>query len=171
MPELNLGVLRVLEDFTIFASSRIDFPATNAILTFADSRAEPWAADAVLMIYGWDGAVDGNGKHQLRVGSDGFGLTRSQLATLRFEGPGSFPPGTYYAAQLPSGEIVPTERAMMDVVREEDGVVFNWPPGWTLHSATQVEGPYEPVLGAESPHSTALTGSRRFFRLQRNSDL
>jgi len=45
-------------------------------------------------------------------------------------------------------------------------VVLTWPGPGTLEEAANVTGPWTAVAGAKSPHSTALAGAQKFYRVR-----
>jgi hypothetical protein len=47
-----------------------------------------------------------------------------------------------------------------------NGLILNWPSGWTLQSASSVLGPWSDVPGATSPYTVIAASAQKFFRLR-----
>jgi autotransporter-associated beta strand protein len=92
---------------TLSNNSIIDLGNGASILHFAASNAVSWTASKILTIEDWSGSVAGNGTDQLLFGTTSSGLTASQISEVRFLNPLGFAPGTYDAAILSTGELVP----------------------------------------------------------------
>jgi len=90
---------------TLQSSSIINMGSGSSIVAFANSSAQTWTG--TLSIYNWSGTpLTGGGTDQLYFGSDGTGLTSSQLAEINIYSDS----GTSFlgaAIILADGEIVP----------------------------------------------------------------
>jgi len=93
------GVLIVTGDATISLNG-------TSVLQFADSSAAAWTG--LLSITDWSGSETGGGLERLIFGSSSTGLTSDQLSRISFLNPDGFAAGTYGAAILANGEVVPT---------------------------------------------------------------
>ncbi len=51
------------------------------------------------------------------------------------------------------------------IARQNSKLVLSWDTGQTLQSATNLAGPWQTIINAESPYEWTMTESRRFFRL------
>jgi len=140
----------------------INFTGGPAQLHFASSSAVAWIPDALLVISNWNNS----GNVRILFGNDASGLTASQLAQIQFVNPGGLSPGVYPAQLLSTGELVPAGRPTLEVARTGSGLVLTWASNYRLLSATNVAGPYTPVLGASSPWTNFFTQPMEFFRLQ-----
>jgi len=87
------------------SSSAIQFYGSDK-LTFADSSTQSWTGS--LTISNWNGSIGGGGADQIIFGDGKPGLTLRQLEGISFVNPAGFPPGTWLATILPTGEVVPT---------------------------------------------------------------
>ncbi len=94
----QLGTLTVAGDATIDLSG-------TSFLRFADSSATVWSG--LLGISNWSGEEGGGGTERLTFGSSASGLTTDQLSRIFFTNPDGFDPGTYAAAILSTGEVIP----------------------------------------------------------------
>lgn len=56
---------------------------------------------------------------------------------------------------------------ILNIRREADSLVIEWTGGGTLQSSDDLAGPWEDVGNAESPFRTPMSGSHRFFRIER----
>lgn len=110
---VTLGVGGILEtnDFSdllgalaIAGDSTINLTGTS-VLQFADSSGSAWSG--LLSISGWSGLEEGSGAERLIFGSSASGLTPDQLSRISFLNPEGFDPGSYGAAILGNGEVVP----------------------------------------------------------------
>lgn len=105
------GFSEILGTLTLTANSTIDLNngsgGGNSILRFADSSATTWTVGTTVQITGWSGSLFGGGIDQVYFGTSASGLTPSQLSQIFFVNPVGLPPGTYAAAILATGEIVP----------------------------------------------------------------
>jgi autotransporter-associated beta strand protein len=97
----QLGTLKVT------ANSVIDLGAGASVLKFDDSSGIAWTAATTLTITNWAGAVYGGGADQLVFGADSSGLMASQVSQVWFANPAGLAVGTYLAAMLSTGEVVP----------------------------------------------------------------
>jgi hypothetical protein len=165
---LNLGnSTQQLGRLIAAGNSTITFPSNNSVLRFLDSHTSTWTNGATLTLTNWNGSTNGGGASQLYVGSNNSGLTPAQLLRFRFSNPAGFAPGTWYASQLNTGEIVPNIRPYLATIQQGSNLVFSWPGAFTLQSATNVQGPYLNVIGATSPYTNTLKSQpRQFFRLK-----
>jgi fibronectin-binding autotransporter adhesin len=110
---LTLGAGGILEtdDFSdllgplgITGDSTINLTGTS-VLQFGDSSGSVWSG--LLSISGWSGLEEGSGAERLIFGSSASSLTPDQLSLISFLDPEGFSPGTYGAAILANGEVVP----------------------------------------------------------------
>lgn len=154
-----------LGHFILASNATINLAGNASRLSFAYSSGETWAGGATLVITNWNGNLSGGGAEQLRFGTDSMGLTAAQLNQIQF----IIGTNVYSAKILSTGEVVPNNVPPQALAFSSQGnnLVLNWPPGWTLQSATNVPGPYVDVSGATAPYTndTALA-QRRFFRLR-----
>ncbi len=97
----TLGVL------TLSASSTIDLGAGASVLHFAASASASWTASTTLEIDNWSGSDTGGGTDEVIFGSLATHLTSGQVAQIQFLNPAGHAPGTYAAAILITGEVVP----------------------------------------------------------------
>jgi hypothetical protein len=152
-----------LEQFTFTSSnSAIWFPTGPCALHFANSSSLAWSNSASLVIEGWNGSLQGGGRHQLIFGSDATGLTLQQVGQLQFHNPMGIS-GFYPAAILASGEIVPTQFLAEQNVR--GNLMLSWAGNMILQSSTNISGPYYDIIGASRPFTVPLTQPQMFFRL------
>lgn len=165
---LNLGnSTQQLGRLIAAGNSTITFPSNNSALHFLDSHTATWTNGATLTLTNWNGSTNGGGASQLFVGSNTSGLTPAQLLRFRFSNPAGFAPGTWYASQLTTGEIVPTIRPYLSTTQQGANLVLSWTGAFTLQSATNAQGPYLNVPGATSPYTNTLKSQpRQFFRLK-----
>jgi autotransporter-associated beta strand protein len=89
------------------ANSVIDLGAGVSVLTFAASSGVAWTAGTTLTISNWNGSIYGGGTERVLFGSSSSGLSAAQVGQLRFVNPPGFPAGSYVAAILSAGEVVP----------------------------------------------------------------
>jgi hypothetical protein len=144
--------------------SILDFGLNAATLHFRDSHDVAW--DSPLVVSNWSGSLGGGGTDRFYVGTSSQGLTGDQVARISFVNPAGLPAGTYPAAILATGEIVPSTRPTMGVTRSSSGMVISWSGNSQLLSSTNVTGPYDPVSGATSPYTNSFTEPQRFFILR-----
>lgn len=112
-------------------NSTIVLEANNHSLKFADSHLLSWTSLKYIKVYGWQGASwtvptsGSNGK--IFVGTTAAGLTAAQLAEIKFFNTSDA--RFYNAAQLASGEIVPSGLMSLSFVSVQTG---NWdePTTW-----------------------------------------
>ena len=97
----QLGTLKVT------ANSVIDLGAGSSVLRFAASSSTAWTAGTTLTVTNWNGSITGGGPEQVLFGSNNSGLSAAQVSQVRFANPPGFPAGSYAAAILSSGEVVP----------------------------------------------------------------
>ena len=83
----------------------------TAMVRFANSSSQSWTAGKHLTILDWNGSLTGGGAEALFIGTSATGLTAAQLTQVVFLNPAGFAQGTYSAAMLATGEIVPTVSA------------------------------------------------------------
>jgi hypothetical protein len=160
----RLGTLRLdasSVDSTIF------FRSPGSTLRFAPSSTQFWHPAARLLIVHWGAST--YGWPRIFFGTNASGLTAQQLAQIRFRDPYE-PSGDHAAHMRATGEIVPVpNNATVTSRRDGPRSVLQWPSdyGFVLETATNLSGPFAPVLGATPPHTNQLAGPRRFFRLRR----
>ena len=153
--------------FILASNAVIHLAGTNTSLSFADSSAEDWNPNAILLVTNWNGNLSGSGPTQLKFGTNQFGLTSAQLSGIRFRMDN--PPGLYSAKILNTGEVVP-DVPILRAVRVAEGkqkLILDWVPGWILQTATNIAGPYQDVPEAIPPFTNNMTAEpERFFRLR-----
>jgi hypothetical protein len=101
------GFSETLGTLTLTADSTINLGNGASIINFAASNAVGWTGGTLLTITNWTGNAAGGGTDRIFFGSAGTSLTASQIAQIRFLNPNGFPTGTYGAALLSTGELVP----------------------------------------------------------------
>jgi hypothetical protein len=155
--------------FTLPTSTSIYLSGSAARLSFAKSSSESWASGATLEIFNWNGNVSGGGAEQVKFGTDQSGLTAAQLKQVNFR----IGSDLYSAKILNTGEVVPDQVVAPPINYSQQGsqLILNWPPGYTLQTATQPNGPYSDVqsgiINATPPYTNNMTGDpQRFFRLR-----
>lgn len=82
----------------------LDLGSGASVLTFANSSAVAW--NGLLNIWNWSGIRAGGGTDQLNFSAP-TGLNETQLGQISFVDPAGMAPGTYGAALLGTGELVP----------------------------------------------------------------
>src|ERR1022692_1731171 len=97
------GFSEQLGTLKLTANSVIDLGAGASVLKFAAST----GVSSVLTITNWTGSVKGGGADQLSFGTNSAGLTAGQVSQVKFANPAGFPVGTWSAAILSTGEVVP----------------------------------------------------------------
>ena len=167
------GLLTISNDierlgrFILASNAVINLVGTNTSLSFADSSAEDWNSNALLLVTNWNGSLSGSGPTQLKFGTNQFGLTSAQLSGIRFRM--DDPPGLYSAKILNTGEVVPDVPILwaVRVSEEKQKLILDWVPGWILQTATNIAGPFEDVPDAIPPFTNYMTAEpERFFRLR-----
>jgi fibronectin-binding autotransporter adhesin len=85
------GISETIGAMTLTANSVIDLYALSGVSTlkFGDSSSKVWTAGATLQIWNWDGTNQygtsyGSGNRRIYFGSNGNGLTASQLSQISF---------------------------------------------------------------------------------------
>jgi hypothetical protein len=150
--------------FIVVASNVIDLAGSASRLSFANSSGQSWTG--TLTVANWNGNVSGGGAEQLKFGTSQSGLTPSQLSRIEFVNPAGLPAGTYSAAILATGEVVPSQRPAVSMARSSGGMVISWSGNYQLWSSTNLAGPYTMINGATSPYTNSFSGPRRFFYLR-----
>ena len=135
------------------------------VLRFQDSRDVPWSGLA-LTILNWSPSTNGFGPDHIFVGTNSQGLTASQLSQVSFVNPVGWPPGSYPARILPTGEIVPVVPPLLGSTKGPNCLILSWDGPYELVTATNLTGPYSLVPGASSPLTNTFTDPRRYFRLR-----
>ncbi len=156
-------LLALPQDSSSGSNSTLSLSAGSCMFRFAASASITWSNQETLTIENWNGSVAGGGLSQVTFGNNASALTSQQLNQIRFHDPGGSS-GMYPATILSSGEIVPDR--FLGSRRQSGNLVLEWPPGWTLQSATNVPGPYQDVSSATSPYTNSFGGGRLFFRLR-----
>jgi hypothetical protein len=134
------------------------------VVRFTDSRDVPWSG-LPLLIYGWRPPSDGFAGDHIYVGTDAESLTASQLNQLTFIYPGG--QGSSPARLLANGELVPTLYVPNVGWSGTSGeFILFWDSNWELVTATNLLGPYIPLVGASSPFTNTFTDPQRYFRLR-----
>ncbi len=144
------------------SNASFSLPSVNCIVRFANSSSVAWSNQATFLIQNWHGSISGGGATQIYFGSDSSGLTRQQLAQIRFDISGRLSSATILA----SGEVVPVAQPTLEFSSSNGALNLKWGSGWILQSATNVAGPYQDVSGVSSPYAVSFTGPQRFFRLR-----
>ena len=105
------GFSEQLGTLKLTANSAIDLGASASVLKFAASSGVAWTGGTILTVTNWSGSIIGGGAEQVVFGSSSSGLSASQVSQVRFANPPGFPAGSYAAAMLASGEVVPLTSA------------------------------------------------------------
>jgi autotransporter-associated beta strand protein len=106
---LNSGTLKTngfgdtVGTLTLSGPSTFDLGSGASIFTFGDSSFQLWSG--TLSILNWSGSASGGGTDQLFFGTNEFGLTFDQVASVTFVDPAGFT-GTFAAQMLSTGELV-----------------------------------------------------------------
>ncbi len=100
------GFSEQLGTLKLTANSVIDLGAGASVLQFAASSGVTWTS-GTLLVTNWNGSVTGGGADQVVFGSSSSALSTTQVGQIRFANPPGFPAGTYAAAILGTGEIIP----------------------------------------------------------------
>jgi hypothetical protein len=145
------------------SDSLLDFGTNATTLRFQDSHDTTW--DSSLVVANWSGSANGGGTDRLYVGSSSQGLTAAQLSQITFVNPGGWSAGNYPARILSTGEIVPAVPPPLAFTQSANALVLSWTGDNQLLSATNVNGPYDPIPGATNPFTNPFAGPQRFFRL------
>jgi hypothetical protein len=101
------GYSEQLGTLKLAANSQIDLGAGASVLRFAASSGVTWTNGTTLTVTNWNGSYGGGGTDQLVFGSASSAVTSGQVSQIRFANPPGFPAGTYAAAILGTGEVVP----------------------------------------------------------------
>lgn len=101
------GFSETLGTLNLAGTSSIDLGDGSSVLQFGASNGVTWTSARVLNILDWSGLMTGGGTDRVLFGSTSGGLTATQLGMIRFINPDGFGPGTYPAAILSTGEVVP----------------------------------------------------------------
>jgi autotransporter-associated beta strand protein len=131
------GFSEQLGTLGLTANSVIDLGGGASVLKFAASTGVSWSATA-LTITNWTGSVKGGGADQLVFGANSSALTAGQVSLVKFANPAGFSSGTYSAAILSTGEVVP----------------FTASPGITSQPADQIA-----LVGNTVSFTVAATGT------------
>ena len=86
----------------------------TAVARFANSSAQSWTTGKRFLILDWNGSLTGDGSEAVFFGTSANGLTPTQLAQVSFINPAGFDLGTYPAALLATGEVVPATPTAFD---------------------------------------------------------
>jgi hypothetical protein len=164
----QLGRLQLQRGFQA-GESTIDLGTSSTILRFLDNRFTTWSSNVVLAILNWSGSPSGGGTDQLIFGTNSMGLRPDQLAKTQFVNPDGLPPGRYLARILASGEVVPGDSASVAFMRSTRGMVLTWSDKFELLTATNIAGPFMPLMDATSPYTNSFSGPQRFFYLRSRS--
>lgn len=148
-------------------NSSLTLPSSTTTLRFANGGLAAWASDARLIIQNWRGTPSGGGMHRVIFGTSASGLGPQLLAQIRFRDPAGFPAGDHGARILSTGEIVPVPRPPVSYSRNGSQLVFQWPTGWTLQTATNISGPFTDVNAASNRYTNSTASDpQRYFRLR-----
>jgi len=137
---------------------------SGTVLRFRDSRDAVWSAPG-LRLLGWQPWGGGGSSHHVFFGTNSQGLTQAQLSKLTFVNPSGWPPGSYPAQILATGEVVPAVPPPLIIAGSSNALVLSWAGDYELLSATNVSGPYSPMAGAFSPMTNLFTAPQKYFRL------
>ncbi len=143
------------------ANGTISLGSQPLVLRFANSSDLNWDANSTLIIDGWNSSLHAN-EHHIYFGSSAAGLTAQQLSQIQFRNPLGHA-GTFFAAILSTGEIVPV--GFLASQRTANTLVLEWAGGGALQSSTNVNGPYV-NLPVSSPYTNLFTEPTRFFRVR-----
>ena len=160
----HLGVLRLEAASKESSIATFGKPFT---LRFHSSAGATWSPNARLIIRFWSGSTNGGGDHQIIFGNNSAGLTPQQVRQIRFRDPAGFPSGDYPARILATGEIVPEQPPSLAVVRNGGSRMLQWPPGYTLQTATNIPGPFTDITASGSYSINPAADRQRYFRLRR----
>jgi hypothetical protein len=142
----------------------LDFGTNATTLRFRDSHDVTW--DAPLIVANWSGSPNGGGTDRFYVGTSSQGLTRDQLAMIRFANPAGLPAGDYPAVILATGEVVAGPPAVLSLTRSSSGMVISWNGDYQLLTSTNVLGPFTVIDDATSPYTNSVNEPQRFFILR-----
>jgi len=133
----TLGTLDLQSDATIALGE------PGARLVFADSSGKTWKPGSALIIRG-----AGKDRGTIHVGTTANGLTAGQLAQIGFRDPAGRTPGTYTAALISQGALVPTEKLVQPVDLPIDMTPEAWEARRALYDVPGIErlgGPDTPL--------------------------
>jgi hypothetical protein len=137
----------------------------GTVIRFRDSRDVPWSGTG-LSIRNWRPSTNGFPSDHLFIGTNSQGITAAQLRQLAFVNPLGWPPGSYPALILSTGEIVPGVLPPIAFTKTSNMLILSWSGAYELLTASNLAGPYLPVPGASSPSTNLTTDPERFFRLR-----
>jgi hypothetical protein len=137
---------------------------SGTVLQFRDSRDADWSAPA-LQILGWQPWSNNGSSHHIFFGTNSPGLSAAQLSKMVFMDPYGWPPGTYPAQILSTGEVVPVPLPILSMTRSSNALILSWPGNYQLLTATNVMGPYFPIPAATSPFTNPFTACEQYFRV------
>jgi hypothetical protein len=172
-PTQQLGKLQVRTRAALYAGNQLrwgySLPGPPTTIRFQDSHDLEWTGS--LSIYLWSPYTnDASGPDHIFVGTNGQGLRTAQLMQVRFINPAGWPPGSYPARMLPTGELVPAVLPPLALANIGERLVISWPGGYQLLTATNVSGPYSPIPEAQSPFTNTFEDPQRFFQLRGSTD-
>ena len=158
--------LGILELGAAPTNSSLTLSNAATTLRFTSSGLRGWASDARLIVHNWRGSTNGGGLHRIIFGMGPSGLNAQQLAKIRFRDPLGLPPGDYAARILSTGEIVPILRPPVSYTRNGNQLIWQWPAGWTLQTATNISGPFSDVNASTSYTTSTRSDAQRYYRLR-----
>lgn len=161
--DCNLGRLHVEA-----AECQISMHGGPATVRFLPSSEVRWGESSLLFIDSWTGSANGGGEHRIFCGTNEAGLNQRQLDRIFFRNPAGFTNGLYLARILPTGEIVPGSLPKLRFNQAGNHWVFSWPDGFTLLTATNINGPWDEMLDMAGPFTNNLPSlPQRYFRVWR----
>jgi Immunoglobulin domain/Peptidase_C39 like family/WD40-like Beta Propeller Repeat len=116
----SAGFSETLGTLKVTANSVIDLGAASSVLTFAASSGVSWTTSTTLSISNWNGSITGGGAERVLFGSNSAGLSSAQVGQIRFVNPPGFPAGSYAAAILGTGEVVPYTAVPIITLQPQD---------------------------------------------------
>lgn len=138
-------------------------PSEFAAIHFADSHAQPWGGPLQIWFL-----APSPGAH-IFFGNNANALTADQLAQVQFMSSTLTGVTNYPAMLLPTGELVPAVLPSISCTNTGQQLILTWPGGYQLTTATNIDGPYEPVPGATSGYTNTMSELQRYYRLQWSS--
>lgn len=150
------GFSEQLGTLKLTASSVIDLGAGASVLQFAASSGQAWTGGTLLTISNWTGSVFGGGAERIVFGSNASGLSAGQINQVRFVNPLGYPPGTYTAVILATGEVVPPSQRPNITVQPTNQIVL---AGVTVSLSVGAVGTPTPAYQWYQNSATLPTGT------------
>jgi hypothetical protein len=154
-----LGALKIQGGCTIVYM----VPSDSSVIHFADSHAQPWGGPLQIWFL-----APSPGAH-IFFGNNANALTAEQLSQVQFMSSTLTGVTNYPAMLLPTGELVPAVLPSISCTNTGQQLILTWPGGYQLTTATNIDGPYEPVPGATSGYTNMMSELQRYYRLQWSS--